>query len=670
MQNKRIFAAACAALFAAGHAGAQEKKEPVLDAIEVRASPFAGHSDLEMAQPASVLRGERLQRRQSTSLGDTLGTEPGVQSSSFGPGSGRPIIRGLDGPRIRVMDGAMGTSDLSTISPDHQATGEPISARQIEVLRGPATLLYGSGASGGVVNVVTNRIPESRQEGFYGSAELRGASGTREGAGVFQLDGGTGGFAWHLDGYKRKTGDYSIPGSQTPSDPASVRGRLPNSATDSDGFSLGGSWVGDRGFLGASYQKLNSQYGIPTPEAARIDMRQHRSDIAGELLDPLPGFTRLRAKLRDSRYEHAEIESTGEVGTIFKNDGREGRLELTHAPLAGWTGVLGLQLEKKDVSALGEEAIIPRTRQRSQGLFLVEDFAWRDLHFELGARGGKEKLSPDDPNPSRSISLASYSAGAIWKFTPGYALALNLASAQRAPSIEELYSNGAHVATASFEVGDPTLNKEKSRNIDLGLRKTLGAWRGKLGVFQNRIKDYIFAASADQDGDGIADRVDDAGTLDPAGEFLLVNFAQAEARFRGIEAEISYRPAPEGFGARLFGDRADGKLTGGGGNLPRISPARLGFEADYKQGPWVAWGLLLRVFRQDRVAMLETETPGYTRLDAGLEYAIKVSGKVTTTLFLRGNNLLDDDMRVHTSFIKDFAPLPGRSIVAGLRASF
>jgi iron complex outermembrane receptor protein len=655
MQSSRIFVVA---MLAAGPALAQEK-EQVMDAVEVRASPFAGHSDLEMAQPASVLRGERLQRRQSPTLGETLSSEPGVQSSAFGAGSARPIIRGMDGPRIRVMDGGVGTADLSTISPDHAVTGDPATARQIEVLRGPATLLYGSGASGGVVNVVTNRIPESRQEGLFGAVEARAASGTGENAGSVILDGGARDFAWHLDGYKRNTGDYAIPG-----------GRLANSFTRSDGFSLGGSWVGDRGYLGASYQAISSYYGIPTPDASRIDMRQHRADLAGELFDPLPGFTRLRAKLRDSRYRHDEIESSGEVGTQFRNDGNEQRYELTHAPLGGWTGVLGLQLEDKTLSALGEEAILPRTRSKSTGVFLVEDLKWRDFHFEVGARGGSEKRTPDDANPARSFSLASYSAGAIWNFTRGYALALSLTSAERAPSAEELYSNGAHVATASFEVGDPTLNKEKSRNIDLGLRKTLGAWRGKLGVFQNSIRNYVYARSADTDGDGVADRVDDTGALDPAGEFQLVNYAQANARFRGVEAEISWRPEDAGYGLRLFGDRADGRLTGGGGNLPRMSPSRLGFEADYKRGNWSAFGMLLRVFRQERVASLESATPGYTRLDAGLEYRVKSSQKLTTTLFLRGNNLLNQDMRVHTSFIKDFAPLPGRAITAGLRAEF
>ena len=657
MHNKRLIAAACATLFSAGPVLAADP-EQVLDAVTVTASPFDGHNDLEMAQPASVLRGERLQRRQATSLGDTLNTELGVQSSSFGPGSGRPIIRGMDGPRVRVMDGGLGTSDLSTISPDHQVTGEPITAKQIEVLRGPATLLYGSGAIGGVVNVVTNRIPDSRQEGLYGSAELRAASGTRENTGSFQLDGGKSAFAWHLDAYKRRTGDYDTP-----------RGRLANSATDSDGFSAGGSWVGDRGYLGASYQQLNSRYGIPTPDASRIDMRQHRLDVAGELLDPLPAFTRLRVKLRDSRYQHAEIESSGAIGTTFRNNGTENRYELTHAPLGGWTGVLGLQTENKTVSALGEEAILPRTRNRSRGLFLVEDFSWRDFHVELGARTAKDRRTPDDPNPGRSFPLSSYSAGTVWSFVPGYSVALNFTSAQRAPAAEELYSNGAHVATSTFEIGNANLSKERSRNIDLGLRKTTGTWRGKVGVFQNRIRNYIFARSADQDGDGVADRVDGTGALAAAGDFLRINYAQADARFRGFEAELSYRPEPTGFGVRAFGDRAEGKLSGGG-NLPRISPSRLGFEADFKQGAWTTYGTLLRVFRQDRVAALESRTRGYTRLDAGLEYSLKTSEKVTTMLFLRGSNLLDQDMRAHTSFIKDFVPMPGRSLVAGLRASF
>jgi iron complex outermembrane receptor protein len=657
-------------LFAANHAVAADQDQG-LDAIVVRASPFDGQSDLNMAQPASVLRGERLDRKQATTLGDTLATEPGVQSSHFGPGAGRPIIRGQDGPRVRVMDGGMGTADLSTLSPDHQVTAEPITARQIEVLRGPATLLYGTGAIGGVVNVSTNRIPDSRQEGVIGSAEARAASGTHQRAGVFQLDGGKDDFAWHLDGYKRKTGDTKIPGKQIRNDPASPRGRVPNSDTDSDGFSLGGSWVGDRGYLGASYQKLNSNYGIPTPEAPTIDLHQHRVDVAGELRDPLPGFTRLRARVRHSDYQHSEIESTGEVATVFKNNGTEQRYELTHAPLGGWTGVLGFQKDERTISALGEEAIIPKTNLHARDLFLVESTNWQDFKFELGGRAGSVKLYPDGDDSSRKFSLASFSAGSVWNFRPGYALSLNGALAQRAPTIEELYSDGAHHATASFEIGDPSLSREKSRNIDLGLRKTTGAWRGKVSAFYNKVRNYIYGAYADSDGDGVPDFVDDSGALDPAGEFTLLNISQGNARFVGMEGEVSWRPDPSaGPGLRVFGDMVRGRLSNGGGDIPRMSPARIGLEADYKHGPWSANALLLGVLRQNRVATLETKTDGYVRLDAGIEYTLTVAPEVTTKLFLRGNNLLNQDMRVATSYIKDYAPLPGRSFVAGLRANF
>jgi iron complex outermembrane receptor protein len=648
------------------HAIAEDK-----DSVVVTASPFDGQRDLNMAQPASVLRGERLDRRRATTIGDTLATEPGVQSSYFGPGSGRPIIRGQDGARIRVMDGGMGTADLSTISPDHQVTAEPITARQVEVLRGPATLLYGTGAIGGVVNVVTNRIPDARQEGIFGSAEVRAASGTHERAGVFQLDGGAADFAWHLDGYKRKTRDYEIPGRQVRGDPASPRGRVPNSDTDSDGFSVGGLWVGDRGYLGGSYQRLNSNYGIPTPEAPTIDLRQHRIDVAGELRDPLPGFTRLRARVRHGDYKHAEIESSGEVGTVFRNEGTESRYEATHAPLAGWTGVLGFQRDDRTISALGEEAVIPKTDTLAKGIFLVESYDWKEFKFEFGGRTERVKLDPKGGDPSRTFSPSSLSAGTVWAFRPGYALALSVALAQRAPTVEELYSDGPHHATATFDVGDSSLKKEKSLNVDLGLRKTAGAWRGKLGVFYNRVRDYIYGAYVDADGDGAPDRVDDTGALDPNGEFTLINIAQATARFAGLEGEVSWRPdAAAGPGLRLFGDLVRGRLTNGGGDLPRMSPARIGLEADYKQGGWTAYGMLLGVLRQDRVATLETKTDGYLRLDAGIEYTLKVDSEVTTKLFLRANNLLNQDMRVATSFLKDYAPLPGRSFVAGLRASF
>ena len=323
------------------------------------------------------------------------------------------------------------------------------------------------------------------------------------------------------------------------------------------------------------------------------------------------------------------------------------------------------------LSALGEEAIIPKTQSRGFGLFLVESTSWRDFQFELGARGGNAKRNPDSTDANRSFSLASFAAGSVWNFTPGYALALNASSSQRAPTIEELYSDGAHVATATFEIGNASLAKEKSRNLDLGLRKTTGAWTGKIGGFANHIRNYIYGAFVDSNGDGIADRVDDTGALDPNGDFTVINYAQSTARFVGLEGEVNWRPDPAaGLGLRAFGDMVRGKLMGGGGDLPRMSPARVGLEADYKLGPWTASSMLMHVFRQDRVAPLETTTDGYTRLDGSIEYTMKAGAEITTKLYLRGFNLLNQDMRIHTSYIKDFAPMQGRSLIAGLRLNF
>ena len=565
----------------------------------------------------------------------------------------------MDGPRIRVMDGGMGTSDLSTISPDHQVSAEPITARQIEVLRGPATLLYGSGASGGVVNVVTNRIPESRQEGFYGSAEYQFARRERH-ARRGRLPAGRrqSNFAWHLDGYKRKTGDYSIPGAQNPNDPASPRGRLPNSFTDSDGFSAGGSLVGDRGYVGLSYQQLNSVYGIPTPDASHIDMRQHRTDVAGELTDPLPGFTRLRVKLRDSKYQHAEIESTGDIGTVFRTTAtRAGSSSRMRRSAAGPACLA--QTENKTISALGEEAIIPKPGIALNGCSLVEDYSVARLLFNSAARGGKGNRATRTTNPSRSFSLASYSAGTVWNFTRGYALALSLTSAQRAPTTEELYSNSAHVATNTFEIGDPTLNKESSRNIDLQFRKTAGAWRGRVRRVPEPDQEPRLCQER-RPGRRRRRRPHRRHHPETRRATSCLSITRKRRRaFAALRSDLATVRTPPSALARASSAIGPKAALRGGGNLPRISPARLGFEADYKQGAWTTYGMLLRVFRQDRVGVLETETPGYTRLDAGVEYLVKASDKVTTTLFLRGNNLLDQEMRVHTSFIKDFAPCPG-----------
>ena len=640
-----------------------------VESVVVTASPLDAAAT-EMTQPATVLTEEDLRRRRAASLGDTLSGEPGVHSSAFGAGAGRPIIRGLDGPRIRVLENGIGSMDVSTISPDHAVTVETLNARQVEILRGPASLLYGSGAVGGVVNVVSDLVPRERAEAPGGAVEARAASGNDERTLSAKLDGGGGEVAVHLEAFTRRTGDYRIPGHAVRDDPESPSGRLPGSDTDSRGGGAGASWVGGRGFLGVGASTLRSDYGVPTAEGTRIALEQTRGEAAGELDRPFGGITRARYRLGYNDYEHREIESTGEVATTFLNKAWEGRLELAHEPWTDGRGALGFQGQARDFSALGEEAIIPETKASAAALFLVEQKRWGAWTVDGGARVERETRRPASSSglPDRDFTLGSFAAGAVWSYAPGLGLSVNATRSERAPAIEELYTNGAHHATETFEIGDPNLRKEVSRGVEVMFRRTEGAVQWKVSAFASRVRDYVYAASVDEDGDGIADRVDPEGAPDPAGELLVQRYTQAEARFHGAEVEWRYRPEPGAWAVRLFADFVRGRLAGGE-NLPRMSPGRIGAEAE---GRWNAWGARLtamRVASQDRTAPLESATPGYTKVDAEVTLALG-GGRRGLVAFLQGSNLLDEEIRVHTSYLKDVAPQMGRSFALGVRGEF
>lgn len=647
----------------------QNKNDAMLPAVVVTAAPFEDRSELDTTQPVSVLKGEDLRRKREASLGDTLSQELGVSSSSFGPGAGRPIIRALDGPRIRVLENGIGTMDISSISPDHAVTAEALNASQIEILRGPATLLYGSGASGGVVNVVNGRIPHKLFKSPQADFEVRGNTATEERTGAFNATGSFGQGSLSVGGFRRKTGDYHIPGRANESDPASRPGVVENSAVSSGGISVGGSYIGERGFAGASVSRLESEYGIPGPERSKIDLKQTRYDLSGELDAPFAGMEKLKVRVGYNDYKHAEIERTGDVATRFKNRGLESRAELLHSPIGNWRGVFGVQFRDRHFSALGEETVIPITRSRSVGVFLVEERNWDEWRLEIGGRGEYAMQDPASTQPTRSFGLYNASTGVSWRFMDGYGLGLSATRGQRAPAAEELYIRGAHHGTATFQTGKPDLDSETTTNIDFALRKTAGPITWKVNVFHNWINDYIFVRNADANGDGAADRVDDTGVLDPAGEFLVQNFAQTGARFYGAEAEAIFSLKPDEIDLRLFTDYVRGKLNNGG-NVPRVTPWRFGLEFNHRAGPWTANVRATRVMRQSRRAELETSTPGYTLVNVEVSYRIKETRSNGIRIFLQGRNLLDEEMRVHTSYLKNFAPLPGRALVAGLRGEF
>jgi iron complex outermembrane receptor protein len=643
-----------------------QTEEKTLPSVVVRASPFQSGESAQIMTPARVLSGDELRDKLGTSLGNTLSHEPGVSASAFGAGASRPIIRGLEGPRIKILQNGMTVSDVSGMSNDHAVGVESSTARQIEILRGPASLLYGSGAIGGLVNVVNDRIPTELVPAPSGEAELRFGTADKERNMSFSADGATGSIGLHLDGNARNTGDYRIPGFAVLNDPSSASGRLPSSFTRSRSLGFGASQIADWGHIGASVDTLDDHYGIPTAEKSFIDLRQNRFDVDGLVKQPFASFESFKFKIGSSDYKHTEKAESGTPLTNFNNDAIETRWELTHKPIAEWRGTFGMQTENSKFSALSADAglpdTVPTTKSSSAAGFLVEERNFGPVRASAGLRLESVKRSPEgNAAPERSFNLSSYSVGGLWTFTPGYGVGTTLSIAQRAPSIEELYSNGPHESTATFDIGDPGLRKETSRNVEVTLQKTEGLVRWKANLFENRVKNFVFGRG------GLS--VDPEGAADPAGEFRQRFWTQVDATIRGAEAEVSYNLRGEGLSLRGFADTSRGRLDNDG-NLPLQPASRLGLDAGYKQGPWRGGVSLLRAQKQERLAAFETTpTPGYTQVDANLSYTQHV-GDVQATWFAMIRNLLNEDIRLSTSVLRDVAPQPGRNLIIGVRTRF
>lgn len=593
------------------------------------------------------------------------------------------MIRGFSGPRVGVKENGLDTMDASALSPDHAVAVDPLEARQVEVLRGPATLLYGSGSIGGLVNVVSDRIPTSPQGGLRGDALLGLDSASREKLGSLRLRGGWqpgarragGSLNWTLGAFDRDAKDYAIPGNAVRGDPSSASGRLPNSFADSRGLSGGVSWIDRWGAAGLSHSGIDSRYGIPSEDGVFIDLRNRRTEGLVELDAPLPGLETVRLRTADVRYRHQKIEgASGEVGTAFDSRGRDTRLDAVHLPVLGLRGALGPHSRQRDLSASGEMAYVPSTRERENALFWVGERAIGPGRLEFGFRHGRATRTPDAASgfDERRFDLTSYSLGGVVPVFGPVALSVSAGSSQRAPAIEGLYANGTHAATRTFEIGDPALSKERSRNIEVALRQATGPLRWKAGAYRQQFSSYVAGFSTDEDGDGVADRVDDTNTIansatDPtAGEYTRLAYRQAPATFTGFELEAAWQPVAAPWTLRGTADRVRGTVEGFGA-APRTPPLRIGLTADYAAGPWTGFVSVLRASAQTRTAPLETETPGYTRVDAEVSYGWSLGADRRATLFVQGRNLLNEDIRLATSFVRDVVPMPGRSVWAGLR---
>ncbi|WDG47137.1 TonB-dependent receptor [Pseudomonas chlororaphis] len=659
-----------AALLLASQAHALELQPQV-----ITANPLGSQ---QTAAPSTVLEGDELTLQQQGSLGETLNKQPGVSSSYFGPGASRPIIRGLDGDRIRLLRNGVGALDASSLSYDHAVPLDPVNVDRIEIVRGPAALLYGGSAIGGVVNTFDNRIPTEAIEGIHGAGELRygGADTTRSSAG--KLEAGNGTFALHLDANSRQFNDLKIPGyarsrhAPPSEDGDGKKGRLGNSDGRQDGGAIGGSYTWDDGYAGLSYSNYDSNYGSPAEEDVRIRMKQDHYAFASELRNLDGPFSSLKFDAGYTDYEHREIEG-GETGTIFKNKGYEARVEARHQPLGPLNGVIGTQVSRSEFSALGEEAFVPQTDTDSAALFILEELqATERLKLSLGGRLEHTRVDPDSKGNERfsqadsssSFTAGSLSSGAVYTLTPIWSVAATLGYTERAPTFYELYANGAHVATGTYEVGDANLSKEKAVSSDLALRFDNGTHKGSVGVFYSHFSNYIGLLGSDR-------TLNDEGEED-AGGMPEYTYSGVRTRFAGIEAQDHWKLGESAYGKfalELSGDYTRAKNLDNGEALPRIAPLRLNSGLLWELDRWQARIDVEHAASQRRVPDNESGTDGYTTLGASAGYHFDI-GSSQWLAFVKGENLTNQTVRYASSILRDITPAQGRSIEVGLRTTF
>ncbi|ARU06525.1 TonB-dependent receptor [Comamonas serinivorans] len=640
--------------------------------------------------PVSVLDREQLQLRDTSTLGAALDGEPGVQASHFGAGASRPIMRGMDGPRVQVLSNGAEIQDAASVSPDHAVVTEPLLADRIELLRGPSALLYSAGAIGGVVNVTDERIPTAVPDRPQGRVGLRASSAAREAAGAFSLTAGSGPIAVHVEGAARDAEDYRVGKGWNSA-------RVEGSQARGNTGSVGVSWVGSQGYLGVSAARQTRTYGLPGhshdiedchphgthlhcgghddhghddhghedehghdhdhdhdhADVPRVRMTSNRYDLRGEWRQPVAGIEAVRIRGGLTRYRHDEVED-GAIATTFNNRANDWRIEAQHAPVAGWRGVFGVEGSQRRFSALGEEAYVAPSTTTRQGLFWMEERQFGAVGVSATLRHDWQRVQAASLGERLSHHGSSLALGATWRFAPEYRASIGFTTASRMPSAEELFARGLHMATRTYELGNAALRPERARNIDLGLAKTAGNTTFSVNLYHNRVGGYIHAR-----------------TLDALNGVQLLQYSQDDARFTGVEARVQHRLDGRWLGAQwrtgAWADVVHARLANGE-RLARLAPARAGFTLGAQWAEWdteLEWRL---VQHQRKVAEFETATPGYGMLNWRLRYTS--AGEQPWQAYVQLNNLTNKLAYVHTSFIKDAAPLMGRSLVVGLSKAF
>jgi len=631
-----------------------------LPSVAVTESP-AGTSADEMVTPVSILSGRELSLKRESTLGETLNGIPGVSASGFGPNSSRPVIRGLDADRVRIMQNGVGVLDASSLSFDHAVTIDPLVIEQIEVVRGPAALLYGGSAVGGVVNAVDHRIPSEKLEGVTGRAEvsLGGADSQSNLAGV--VDTGNGKIAIHADAYTRNSNDLGIPGyavsnrkNRADGTPQQNRGKLVNSSANGEGGAIGAALTFDNGYAGISYSGFRNNYGTVAEPSVRADMQSDRWDLASEFKQLGSVVERVKFKLAHTDYQHQEIDN-GEIGTTFKNRGLEGSLEAGHASIGNMKGMFGVQFQNSNFAALGDEAFVPEVNTQSKALYVYEELPVGQLKLTFGGRAEHVTLSAAEfgaePAKNNHFNPYSYALGGLYSFNPNWSLASNLSHNERAPSYFELYAKGPHLATGQYQIGNSDFGKERSNGIDAQLRWKEGKNSVNFGAYYTRFSSYL----------GLLDTGDFNAGL-PVAQFT--SFA---ATFKGLEADGRFNIA-DNLDLTIRGDYVRAGNRDNGEPLPRITPLRLGAGLQYQKNSLGARLDVLHAFKQDRIAENELATDGYTNVSALVTY--KLPTRLNLELYAKANNLLNQEIREHSSFLKDMAPQGGRAILLGLRTDF
>jgi iron complex outermembrane receptor protein len=659
---------------------AEEPQSKMLDEVVVTApSPEENNDGL---LPMTVLSEEALRMKTGHSIGETLKDELGISNQSFGPGVGTPVIRGQAGPRVRVLSNGIGSNDVSAFSPDHATSVEPLLAERIEVLRGPAALLYGSGAIGGIVNVIDNRIPDKMPDKPLGGAlEQRFDSTSDETGTAMKVDGGEGPFAFHLDGFYRHRDDLSIGGSAIDKAKASItdpsleivdnpKGHLNNTGAEAISGSAGVSWVGEPGFAGASINHLENNYGIAPDgtgeESTRIDLRQDKYDFKGEWYDPFRFAKSLRARLGYTDYQHTEI-ANGEPGAFFANRTYESRLEMDHQDVGPVHGTVGFQAQSSDFTAIEKltgAPIVPHSLIDSYSIFALESFDAGPLTYQFGLRIDQTDIQPDGMK-NLDYTPVSASVSAAWKIDKRNTLNLAVTRSSRAPQVQELLANGFHDATRSFERGNVDLHEETSYNLDLGYRFKSDWLRAEFDLFHNWAGDYIYQQRS-------GEFVDEEGNPCSIDCSPVLVSAQQDAIFKGYEAKLIFPVMENDYGLldlTLFSDYTRGEFVSGS-DVPRMPPLRYGLQLDYLQDKLSSYLRFTRVDDQPHAGDFETSTAGYFLLNIGVNYSLKAYKDAELMLFAKGNNLLDQNIRNSTSYLRNFAPEAGRGAEIGFRLSY